>query len=795
MTTQESGSRSEFDTLVRAVVDEIAHRTGGDVGIRPQVGQDVEQARAQGQRSGVYRRTEQPISHLLERGGAQAMPMPGTGPSGEAQSVAASMASPAAVPESGPTAEQRTTAGQTPAETVRSSAAAGSFEELRVDVDGPAPTMTVSGTVWRLPTGGATWLAEVARQADGSLAGPISYRDGNTSLRPGTSIRVQLTGQPPLQPFGAVVTFMKPGVPDEVVGYTQATPHFREVGIEYDRVEDAVQIDAYSLHDHPVRPQDLPDITLTVEDAFTRQGIQVTRNGGSNVIPLSTAVNGRWSDIEMHDAMQQHWSQWRPGPSGEGIAQWQVWTLFAGLHDEGKDLGGIMFDDIGAAQRQGCAIFSKSFISDRPPNDPAPEAYVRRMGFWTAVHEIGHCFNLAHAWQKSLRTPWMPLADEPEGRSFMNYPFLVNGGPQAFFSDFRYFFSEDELRFLRHAPERFVEQGNIPWFDHHGFEQARRSGSDGALQLTLRVNRDADRQGAYRFAMLEPVIGELKLTNTSTVPKMVDRNTLVGDNLSVFVRREDGTEASVLQPYLRYCKQPAPVMVQPGESLYEQVVLSFGVGGWKIAEPGAYQVYAALRTAPENASSAVSAAPTGQVLAAPLPIRVERPASREQERLADDVCTDTVGRVLALGGSRVMDDANDVLREVTDRIPDELVAKHAAACLSTAATIPGKVMSDGGARRIEARGTDADAGMELARRAYEDLDTAAETFGHIRLTRNVEAIAVALDEQDRREPATQLLGRLAQTLQDRQVKPRVVERVQQLEQRIAGSDGSGTGRT
>lgn len=61
-----------------------------------------------------------------------------------------------------------------------------------------------------------------------------------------------------------------------------------------------------------------------------------------------------------------------------------------------------MFDDIGTAQRQGCAVFSNSFISDPRPGDPHSDQAVQRLRFWTAVHEIGHTFNLAHSWQKNL---------------------------------------------------------------------------------------------------------------------------------------------------------------------------------------------------------------------------------------------------------------------------------------------------------------------------------------------------------------------------------------------------------
>ncbi|WP_031485982.1 hypothetical protein [Streptomyces bicolor] len=331
--------------------------------------------------------------------------------------------------------------------------------------------------------------------------------------------------------------------------------------------------------------------------------------------------------------------------------------------------------------------------------------------------------------------------------------------------------------------------GNIPWFDHHAFEQVRQYSAPSPLTLSLRVSRNPDHEGAYRYGMLEPVIGELKLANTSTDPVMVDRNKLMGDDLGIVIQREGETEARMHRPYMKYCMRPEPVVLQPGEALYEQIPLSSGLGGWQIAEPGTYRVYAALRTTTGGAAASVAGTPAGQVMAVPLTLRVEHPASREQERLADDVCTDTVGRVLALGGSRVLYGANDVLREVVDRIPDEAVAKHAAACLALAETVPGKVMQGGGdamGPRVDLTTADTESGWQRAEQAYGDLNAAAETFGHIRLTRNIEHIARSLDQQGKSEPAAQLVGGLARTLESRRVKPGVVQRVRNLEQQLGG---------
>ena len=145
-----------------------------------------------------------------------------------------------------------------------------------------------------------------------------------------------------------------------------------------------------------------------------------------------TGPDTLWTDGEMHDTMQTYWSRFA------NSAQWSVWTFFAWQHapvpDEGitpEGLGGTMFDDIGPNHRQGAAIFNGSFIKDAPAGDPAPAAYVNRMRFFAALHEMGHTFNLAHSWQKHVGNSWIPLNNQPEVRSIIKYPQKVVGGNQA----------------------------------------------------------------------------------------------------------------------------------------------------------------------------------------------------------------------------------------------------------------------------------------------------------------------------------------------------------------------------
>ena len=51
----------------------------------------------------------------------------------------------------------------------------------------------------------------------------------------------------------------------------------------------------------------MPNTTLSLESAYARLGIRVTKTGGDSVVPIAEAgANTTWSDQEMHDAMEAH---------------------------------------------------------------------------------------------------------------------------------------------------------------------------------------------------------------------------------------------------------------------------------------------------------------------------------------------------------------------------------------------------------------------------------------------------------------------------------------------------------
>ena len=527
-------------------------------------------------------------------------------------------------------------------------------EELRLDVDGFYPQMKASGRIANFRLAPAHWIANVAQIAPNTYQGAIWYKEGNSALIPQTTVRVEVT-RGLFGPTSARVTFSGGG-PTRIRTFQYRSRYFHPVSLEFDVAQGVTATTTYQTHSHPTRPATLPNENLGITTVFRRTGFEAAVTGGQNSIPIAAAgANARWSDNEMHDAMQVHWSQFG------NISQWALWTLFASLHEQGTGLGGIMFDDIGPNHRQGTSLFVDSFIKNPPNGDPAPAAWVNRMIFWTAVHEMGHAFNLAHSWQKHLGTPWIPLASEPNARSFMNYPFNVPGGVPAFFGDFEFRFSDQELLFMRHAPFRFVQQGNADWFDHHGFQEARISPEP---KLSLRIEPP---RASNKFEFLEPIVLTLRLRNTSGQPQLLDSHVLAsGENLTVVIKKQ-GKPARELTAYAQRCWQESKSVLAPNQEIADTLFLSAGTNGWDIAEPGNYTVQVALHLEEED------------VISEPLKLRVTPPQGRDAEVLAQDVISDEVGRVLAFDGTQCqpLQSANNHLRAVIAKMPDSKAATHA----------------------------------------------------------------------------------------------------------------------
>jgi hypothetical protein len=659
-------------------------------------------------------------------------------------------------------------------------------EELRLDIDGRYPQMAASGTLFSGIAVRVHWIAELTAIGMNQWSGPIWYKEGNALALPYTNVTIAATPNWFPNNRKATVTFTGGGQRPRVKTFAFTSRYFHEVEFEYDSVPNSDPQQSINTCDHPNRPASLPCETLSLDAVYRRAGFRVTNSGGNATVPLAGAgANATWSDTEMHDAMQMYWSKFA------NKAQWSMWVLWAARHDRGTSLGGIMFDDIGPNHRQGTAIFTDSFISDAPATEPASsrDAWVARMRFWTAAHEMGHAFNLAHAWQKehpaSWGTSWIPLVNDDEARSWMNYPFNVSGGESSFFSDFSFRFIDDELLFMRHAPARFVQMGNADWFENHGFEQAF-ANTNQAMQLKVRPNRDRS-----IFEFLEPVILELKLTNVGADPVIVDAG-VINDvsNLTVVIQRK-GDRARQWTPYARHCIDSELVTLDPGESHYQSIPVFAGQNGWDLAEPGLYRVEVMM-----NLGDFV-------VVSNQAVLRVAASADPELEALATDFFTEDVGRTLVFGGTKVLVGANKTLEDLVDRVPERRVAAHANFALSNPLTYAYKTLSlDGGAAptsvhqaggKFSTARKKPDQALEgLQRALLEAPEQSAETMGHIEYKKRVDDLCSFLEQEGDPAAAASTQDKLYDVMSARQVLPEVLhdidDRRKELRQKTPQAD-------
>lgn len=631
-------------------------------------------------------------------------------------------------------------------------------DELRLDVDGHYPQMVASGTVRVSLSARVSWIARVRATARSTWTGTIFYKDGPAAALPHTTVTI-VQNQLAVPPT-ATATFTGLGTP-RTIEYGFRSPFFHPVNFEFDSAEGEAPTVTINTGAHPNRPATLPIENLTVQEVYRRAGFEITTSPGGAVPIAGAGANARWSDQEMHDAMQTYWSRFQNAP------QWALWVFTASLHEQGTSLGGVMFDDLGPNHRQGTAIFNDAFIANAPAGDPAPAAWVDRMRFWTTCHEMGHAFNLAHSWQKSLGTPWVPLVDEPEARSFMNYPYNVAGGQSTFFADFAFRFTDSELLFMRHAPARFVQQGNADWFDHHGFEEANVS-PEAALALEARVNRD---HAVYEF--LEPITIELKLKNVSSQPQLMDARVLARTDAMTVVTKKDGRPARRFVPHAQYCWLPERQVLLPGQSLYDSLFVSAGLNGWDLAEPGDYTIRIALTIDGED------------IVSNPLRLRVTPPGGQDEEVLAQDFFSEDVGRVLAFDGSQVLDGANATLWTVAERLDQRRVALHAQVALGSAVADEAKylVADPADSRRwvrIERRKADVTtANKFLSTALITRSDAAVESLGHVDYRWYVERFNRWLAHIGSVDDAVRNQDSLLAILTKRKVLDTVLQQVQQ----------------
>ncbi len=388
---------------------------------------------------------------------------------------------------------------------------------------------------------------------------------------------------------------------------------------------------------------------VTLQNAFRNAGIEIVSSGIASKIPNPSG--NKWGTAQLHALM----TDFAQAPLN--LRAWQFQLLLLGQSSR-NGLLGVMFDSTSILPRQGCAVF-KGEVDEVTSGTHADRKLIQ-----TTLHELGHALNLAHRFERKV--------GHPDSFSIMNYDWRFRGGNQAqeFWSGFDFTFDPDELEFLRHAPLPLVIPGGAAFHSVDYWSNGNGQYSPYVPEIAttlLSISLSPPSSGPV-FAFGQQVFLQVRLTNLNSQPLNLQQTWLdVKSGFIEFQIVRQGQDTVIdFHPILERCfdlsGQTADI-VNPGDSLTNNVNLTFGSAGFPFIEPGTYDIIAILALPIKQNGQDVEIV----VRSIPLRIRVALPMSLEEEGDALILFREDVGTFLSLGGSVMLSEANSSLQELLER--------------------------------------------------------------------------------------------------------------------------------
>jgi hypothetical protein len=427
------------------------------------------------------------------------------------------------------------------------------------------------------------------------------------------------------------------GSPENTYLCSFESTYFRTIQLEQDYEQKVRLFKSYNtgrLHSRG------PARSLSVISAYAEAGIEIQLSPDVNEIPSSEATgagDSRWDDSELHASMMRHFHLRRNEP------QWKVWLIAANEYIDDPDeppAWGVMFDYGGEPMRQGCAIFHKAFTGMRRDEK-------KRAQLYTYVHELGHCFNLLHTFEReSTRSS----PNTSKALSYMNYPGNYPKGKNervranAFWADFPFQFDRKEIDHLHHAFRNDIIMGGREFGAGSGSTALRDASAFSrhiekvsGLKLEL---RKPDQKKSFAFG--EPVVVELKLTTTYKSGKRT--HGLLHPKkgfVHIAIRKPNGHSQSY-KPLMPHCINPSNTILidEKYPSVYDSAYIGYGKDGYYFDEPGLYRVRAIYYGLDGS-----------KVTSNIHPILIQNPSSSEDKNVADLLIGKEQGTLLYLIGS------------------------------------------------------------------------------------------------------------------------------------------------
>jgi hypothetical protein len=319
--------------------------------------------------------------------------------------------------------------------------------ELRVDVDGAHSLNVISGDFYVKSKSTRKYLSSFIFHGVKKIETPTNRilligDKGKFSSNSNQFTDIQISISANLHPPKAVFQGTNGSRSKLQCLCKHASQYFRTIYLEHDYEKGVMPLEPYETANLP-SPSPHQSHPINIIDAFAEAGIEiiVVKEKRDSVpspkgTPISKAV---WTNSELQEAMLKHFTLFKDEP------QWKLWLLSAKEYV----MSNIYGITIGCKdkKRRGCAVFQNS--------TGWQSAEEKRFRLFIYVHELGHCFNLHHPWDKP-QTELSSEADRYATLSWMNLPWRYyiseeSRGGEAFWEAFDFQFSSSELMHLRHG--------------------------------------------------------------------------------------------------------------------------------------------------------------------------------------------------------------------------------------------------------------------------------------------------------------------------------------------------------
>lgn len=416
----------------------------------------------------------------------------------------------------------------------------------------------------------------------------------------------------------------------------------RSIGVELESEKDVAPLPEFEYKGK----------AISLEFALQKSGISVIETGHPSQIPAN--ADG-WGNTQLHTLLRDF--------SQASLAK-RAWELHLLLLSKSTRQGllGVMFDTQDDLARQGTAVFANAI------RELFGTSADRKL-IQTTTHELGHALNLAHRFERVVGCA--------DSLSFMNYDWRYKGGNRRneYWTQFDFNFDPDELEFIRHAPLPALIPGGAPFHSINYWAD----GNGGYSPYVPEVDMPGYNliltppTGGVVFEFGQPVFLGIELVNQTghTVdipPVLLDPK---AGFLEVLIRRWEGesnsgnlANADIFVPIYQRCfdlDESVFDIIPTGQSIKDNLNITFGSGGFAFAEPGAYDVTALVALYDSaNQQDRIIRSNT-------LRIRIGVPKSKTEEKDGMVLLRSDVGLYFALGGSDSLEKADDDLSEVLER--------------------------------------------------------------------------------------------------------------------------------